>query len=47
MDKVIEKSMSKKKKLNSFLIKKGFTDVGDMTSYEKTYQEFKEKLGKI
>ncbi len=47
MDKVIEKAISKKKKLNSFLIKKGFTDVGDMESYEKAYQEFKEKLGKI
>jgi mannose-1-phosphate guanylyltransferase len=47
MDKVIIKAMSKKKKLNSFLIKKGFTDVGDMASYEKAYQEFKEKLGKI
>lgn len=47
MDKVIQKAMSKKKKINSFLIKKGFTDVGDMASYEKTYREFKEKLGKI
>ncbi len=47
MDKVILKAMSKKKKVNSFLIKKGFTDVGDMPSYEKAYKEFKEKLGKI
>ncbi len=47
MDKVIDKAISKKKKLNSFLIKKGFTDIGDMTSYEKAYQEFKAKLGKI
>jgi mannose-1-phosphate guanylyltransferase len=47
MDKVLDKAMSKKKKLNSFLIKKGFTDVGDMASYEKAYQEFKDKLGKI
>ena len=47
MDKVVEKAMVKKKKLNSFLIKKGFTDVGDMASYEKAYKEFKEKLGKI
>jgi mannose-1-phosphate guanylyltransferase len=39
--------MSKKKKLNSFLIKSGFTDVGDMASYKKVYQEFKDKLGKI
>ena len=47
MDKVLDKAMAKKRKLNSFLIKKGFTDVGDMTSYEKAYQEFKAKLGKI
>ena len=47
MDKVLDKAMTKKMKLNSFLIKKGFTDVGDMDSYEKTYKEFKEKLGKI
>ncbi len=47
MDKVVDKAMSKKKKLGSFLIKKGFTDVGDMESYERVYKEFKEKLGKI
>ena len=47
MDKVLEKAMSRKKKLSSFSIKKGFTDVGDMKSYEKAYEEFKKKLGKI
>lgn len=47
MDKVLDKAMTKKMKLNSFLIKKGFTDVGDMDSYEKAYKGFKEKLGKI
>ena len=47
MDKVVEKAMAKKKRLSSFAIKKGFTDVGDMKSYEKAYQEFKKKLGKI
>ena len=47
MDKVLNKAMSKKEKLNSFLIKKGFTDVGDMKTNEKAYQEFKSKLGKI
>ena len=39
--------MSQKKKIISFPIKKGFTDVGDMKSYEKAYGEFKKKLGKI
>ena len=47
MDKVIQKAMTKKKRMGSYLIKKGFTDVGDMESYTKTYKEFKEKLGKI
>ena len=47
MDKVIQKAMTKKKKIGSYLIKKGFTDVGDMESYTRTYKEFKEKLGKI
>ncbi|WP_420545688.1 nucleotidyltransferase family protein [Nitrosopumilus sp.] len=47
MDKVILKAMAKKKRMNSYSIKKGFTDVGDMESYTKTYKEFKEKLGKI
>ena len=47
MDKVLEKAMSKKKKMIGYAIKKGFTDVGDMPSYEKAYKEFKEKLGKI
>ena len=47
MDKVIQKAMTKKKRIGSFSIKKGFTDVGDMESYTKTYKEFKEKLGRI
>ena len=47
MDKVIQKAMTKRKRIGSYLIKKGFTDVGDMESYTKTYKEFKEKLGKI
>lgn len=47
MDKVIQKAMKQKKRTSSYLIKKGFTDVGDMESYNKTYKEFKEKLGKI
>ena len=47
VDKVIEKAMSQKTKISSFSIKKGFTDVGDMKSYEKAYKEFKKKLGKI
>ena len=47
MDKVIQTAMKNKEKVSGFSIKKGFTDVGDMQSYEKAYKEFKEKLGKI
>lgn len=47
MDKVIEKALAKKKRMDGFFIKEGFTDVGDMESYNKTYKEFKERLGKI
>ena len=47
MDKVVDKAMTKKKKMYGFKIKKGFTDVGDMKSYEIAYKEFKKKLGKI
>ena len=47
MDDVIKKAISKKKLVNSFLIKKGFMDIGDKTSYKKAYQQFLEKLGNI
>lgn len=47
MDDLIKKSLAKKKSVNSFLAKNGFTDIGDKTSYKKAYQEFREKLGKI
>lgn len=47
MDTVIQKAMSKKKKIGSFLIKDGFIDIGDKASYKKAYREFKETLGKI
>jgi mannose-1-phosphate guanylyltransferase len=47
MDDVIKKSMNKKKLVSSFLTKKGFTDIGNKTSYKKAYQEYIQKLGKI
>ena len=47
MDNVIKKAMSKKKPINGFIIKKGFMDIGDKTSYKKAYQQFLEKLGNI
>lgn len=47
MDDVVKKSMSRKKLVTSFLTKKGFTDIGDKSSYRKAYQQYLEKLGKI
>jgi mannose-1-phosphate guanylyltransferase len=47
MDQVIKKALSSKKQVNSFLIKKGFIDIGDKVSYRKAYQQFLEKLGNI
>jgi len=47
MDQVIKKALSTKKQVNSFLIKKGFIDIGDKASYRKASQQFLEKLGNI
>ncbi len=47
MDQVIKKALTSKKQVNSFLIKKGFIDIGDKVSYRKAYQQFLEKLGNI
>ena len=47
MDDVIRKAMAKKKLVSSFVTKKGFTDIGNKSSYRKANQEFLQKLGKI
>ena len=41
MDDVIQKALSKKKKISSVVSKKGFIDIGDKETYEKTNQEYK------
>jgi mannose-1-phosphate guanylyltransferase len=41
MDDVIQKALSKKKKISSMVSKKGFIDIGDKETYEKTNQEYK------
>ena len=41
MDNVIQKALSKKKKISSVISKKGFIDIGDKETYEKTNQEYK------
>ena len=46
MDDVIKKAISKRKSVNSVLVKNGFIDVGDKKTYEKLRLEHK-KRGKI
>ena len=41
MDSVIRKTLAKKKKVRSVISKKGFIDIGDKETYEKTNQEYK------
>ena len=47
MDDVIKKAMNRKKLVSSFITKKGFTDIGNKSSYKKAYQDYIQKLGKI
>ena len=46
MDNVIKKVISKRKTINSILVKNGFIDVGDKKTYEKLRLEYR-KRGKI
>ena len=41
MDDVIQKALSKKKRISSVVSKKEFIDIGDKETYEKTNQEYK------
>ena len=47
MDSVIKKALAKKKIVSSFLIKKGFMDIGDKNSYRKASHHYLQKLGPI
>ena len=47
MDDVIKKAMKEKEMVNSFITKKGFTDIGNMESYKQACEEYKIKQGKI
>lgn len=47
MDDVIKKAMKQKEIVNSFITKKGFTDIGNKESYKKACDEYEKKLGKI
>jgi mannose-1-phosphate guanylyltransferase len=46
MDDVIKKAMNRKKLVSSFITKKGFTDIGNKSSYKKACQDYIQKLGK-
>ena len=43
MDDVIRKVLSSKKKVSSIISKKGFIDIGDKVTYEKTNEEYSKK----
>ncbi|MFI5416259.1 MAG: NDP-sugar synthase, partial [Nitrososphaerales archaeon] len=47
MDDVIRNAIAKKNKVSGFLIKKGFLDIGDKTSYRRAYQQYIARLGQI
>jgi len=47
MDEVIKKAIDRKKIVNSFVTKKGFTDIGDKNSYRKAHRQFVDRLGNI
>lgn len=47
MDDVIRSILAKKNKVTGYLIKKGFLDIGDKTSYRRAYQQYLERLGRI
>ena len=46
MDDLIKKSMKRKRAINSFITKKGFTDIGNKESYEKANSEYIQKFRK-
>ena len=46
MDDVIKKAMKKKEIVNSFITKKGFTDIGNKESYKQACEEYKKEQRK-
>ena len=47
MDDVIKKAMKKKQTVNSFITKKGFTDIGNKESYKQACDEYERKQEKL
>jgi mannose-1-phosphate guanylyltransferase len=47
MDDVIKKAMKNKQAVNSFITKKGFTDIGNKESYKQACDEYEKRLEKL
>ena len=47
MNDVIKKAMKRKERVNSFITKKGFTDIGNKESYKQACKEYNKKIGEI
>jgi len=47
MNDVIKKAMKRKERINSFITKKGFTDIGNKESYKQACKEYNKKIGEI
>ena len=47
MDDVIKKAMKRKEKVNSFITKKGFMDIGNKESYKQACDQYKTKQRRI
>ena len=43
MDNVIKKALSKRKTVNTILVKKGFIDVGDKKTYEELNIKYRKR----
>jgi len=46
MDDAIKKAMKRNEKVDSFITKKGFTDIGNKESYKKACDEYDKKIRK-
>ena len=47
MDDVIKKAMKNKQAVNSFITKKGFTDIGNKESYKQACDEYEKRQEKL
>ena len=47
MDQVVRKAIENKKPVNSFITKKGFSDIGNIESYKKAYEQHVQNQNKL